>query len=325
MGKKILINYADPSGHRSDCHIQQKLNTLSGHKVGGFDTVINYGRKDIDADFYEKNRSIFAHKKGAGYWIWKPYIIVKTLKTLDEGDYLFYCDTDFHFVQSIDILIETLDKANQNMMIFKHAYNWILLEKHWTKRDLFIAMDCDNEKYTDTHQIQGGIHLWKKSDKSIKIAEEWLELVQNEHLLTNESSILGKPEYDGFVEHRHDQSIFSLICKRHNLIQSDGLYRNNIFRTKKYPYFIITRILRPHKNYSDSSVIYEKEDYIWFKRKLFYLELMKIAQWKLLEYAISKNPEISFRSRFFFFVYLRLCKIYLRLSKPVKRLMLFLK
>ena len=293
--------------------------------MGGFDIVINYGRKDIDSNFYEKNRSIFTHKKGAGYWIWKPYIIVKTLKTLYEGDYLFYCDVDFHFVQSIDILIETLDKSNQNVMIFKHHYSLMLQEKYWTKRDLFIAMDCDNEKYTDTHQIQGGIHLWKKSDKSIKIAEEWLELVQNEHLLTNESSILGKPEYDGFVEHRHDQSIFSLICKRHNLIQSDCLYRNGIFlEQRNYPYFIITRILRPHKTYSDSSVIYEKEDYLWFKRKLFYPKLMKIWHWKLLEYAIYKNHKISFGYDFFF-VYLMLYKVYLRLYKPVKRLMLFLK
>ena len=225
MGKKVLINYADPSAY----HIQQKLNTLSGYTVGGFDTVINYGRKDIDSDFYEKNRSIFAHKRGAGYWIWKPYIIVKTLKTLDEGDYLFYCDVDFYFVESIDILIERLDKTNQNVMIFGNKF----IEKYWTKRDLFIAMDCDNEKYTDTHQIQGGIHLWKKSDKSIKIAEEWLELVQNEHLLTNETSILGKPEYDGFREHRHDQSIFSLICKKHNLIQGNYVVRHYDFLEKK--------------------------------------------------------------------------------------------
>ena len=287
MGKKILINYADSSGNISAYRIQQKLNTLSGYEVGGFDTVINYGRKDIDSDFYEKNRSIFAHKKGAGYWIWKPYIIVKTLKTLDERDYLVYCDVDYYFVESIDILIERLDRTNQNMMIFGNRY----IEKYWTKKDLFIAMDCDNEKYTDTHQIQGGIHLWKKSDKSIKIAEEWLELVQDEHLLTDEPSILGKPEYDGFVEHRHDQSIFSLISKKHNLPIYTSLLHYQIFRIKKYPYFITTRILKP---------------------------------WKLSEHAIYKNHKISFRYEFFL-ICLRLYKVYLRLYKLVKRLMLFLK
>ncbi len=242
---------------------------------------------------------------------------------MDEGDYLFYCDTDFCFVQSIDIVIELLDKINQNVMVFKRPNPWIDREKHWTKRDLFISMDCDNKKYTDTRQIQSGIHLWKKSDKSIKIAKEWLEIIQNEHLVTDGPSILGKPEYDGFASHKHDQSIFSLICKRHNLIQSDCIYVNNIFKKKEYPYVIITRILKGNMEYGDNSVIYEKEDYLWFKRKSFYPELLKLVHWKMLEYGIYKNHKIRFLYGFFF-VYLMLHKAYLRL-KPVKRLIFFLK
>ncbi len=210
-------------------------------------------------------------------------------------------------------MIERLDRTNQNVMIFGNGY----IEKYWTKRDLFIAMDCDNEKYTDTHQIQGGIHLWKKSDKSIKIAEEWLELVQNEHLLTNESSILGKPEHDGFLEHRHDQSIFSLICKKYNLIQSNYLLSDpvkyNISGTEKFRHILIPKIL---KGYHADVIISDNKIYIWFKRK--FRKLRELLRLKTVEYSNYKNHKLSFRSKLFFFVYLMF-------YKSVKRLMLFLK
>ena len=30
--------------------------------------------------------------QGAGFWVWKPFIILKELEHLEEGDYLLYTD-----------------------------------------------------------------------------------------------------------------------------------------------------------------------------------------------------------------------------------------
>lgn len=32
------------------------------------------------------------HFQGAGYWVWKPFIILKELEHLQDGDYLLYTD-----------------------------------------------------------------------------------------------------------------------------------------------------------------------------------------------------------------------------------------
>ena len=69
----ILINYADRGFFKA-----QKLNSESGLEHG-FDRVINYCRKDIDSDFLNKNEYILNKVRGAGYWLWKPYIILNVL------------------------------------------------------------------------------------------------------------------------------------------------------------------------------------------------------------------------------------------------------
>src|SRR5437762_81793 len=108
---KILINYADRKFYES-----QKKNSMTGLNVGGFDKVIQYSRKDIDPEFCNKNKHIINYPKGAGYWIWKPYIILKTLENTKEGDYIFYCDAGSHFVNSIDHLIKQME---QDIMPFE--------------------------------------------------------------------------------------------------------------------------------------------------------------------------------------------------------------
>lgn len=51
-----------------------------------------YEPKDLDTEFREKYKEILSQKRGGGYWIWKPYIIADYLKTMPDGDILFYAD-----------------------------------------------------------------------------------------------------------------------------------------------------------------------------------------------------------------------------------------
>jgi hypothetical protein len=59
---KLLINYANNVFRKS-----QRLNSKTGEKVGFFDEVISYSPRDIEPDFYEKNKQILRQKKGNGY------------------------------------------------------------------------------------------------------------------------------------------------------------------------------------------------------------------------------------------------------------------
>jgi len=70
--------------------------------VGNFDRVIAYGPEDIDNDFKQKHADIFRISRGYGLWLWKPYLIYKTLmKECDAGDLLFYGDGGSFFIRSV--------------------------------------------------------------------------------------------------------------------------------------------------------------------------------------------------------------------------------
>jgi hypothetical protein len=205
---KLLINF----GNRSYYH-SQKINSQSGLLVGGFDQIIQYTPKEIDKTFLEKNQNILSQKRGAGYWLWKPYFIQKALATLQWGDYLFYCDAGAHFIASISPLIEICESSNQDIIVFELE----LLERAWTKRDALVLMDADIPEMIDTPQRIGGYHLWKKTPFSEYLVQEWLNYAQDERIISDCLNQLGQPNYPEFQNHRHDQSILSLLTKRHKI------------------------------------------------------------------------------------------------------------
>lgn len=205
---KVLINFANRFFAKS-----QQLNTRSALAVGGFDKAISYTPKDIDRRFYRENRRILSRVKGAGYWLWKPYFICRTLETLQEDDFLFYCDAGAYFINSIDGLLDTARRTGQDIMPFDVGF----IEKTYTKRDAFRLMNCDAPAYTDTTQRLASFILLRNTRIARNFAAEFLDFARDERILTDMENELGYPNYPGFVAHRHDQSIFSLLTKRYLL------------------------------------------------------------------------------------------------------------
>lgn len=60
-----------------------------------FDKTILYTQNHLknDKQFWKQHSEfIIKNKKGYGYWIWKSYIIKKTMETMKNGDILMYLD-----------------------------------------------------------------------------------------------------------------------------------------------------------------------------------------------------------------------------------------
>ena len=155
----------------------------------------------------------FLKKKGAGFWLWKSYFIKRSLETLNVGDYLFYSDAGAYFVRPADPLFDLIDICKQDVIPFELQ----CLERQYTKRDAFILMNCDQPEFYDTKQRLATFSVWKKSDFSMNFIDQWLSYACDERLITDIDNTCGYPNYDGFIEHRHDQSIFSLLTKIHGL------------------------------------------------------------------------------------------------------------
>jgi hypothetical protein len=64
---------------------------------------------DIDHCFKQKNKHILQQRQH-GYWIWKPYIILKKLLEIDENDILCYNDSklnmeDYNYLENIMVTL----------------------------------------------------------------------------------------------------------------------------------------------------------------------------------------------------------------------------
>ncbi|WGK70117.1 hypothetical protein P0082_04455 [Candidatus Haliotispira prima] len=203
-----MVNYADDRFGK----VQEK-NSRTGMEIGGFRKVVSYSPSDIDKKFYLKNKGILSQKRGNGYWLWKPYVIKKELMKLKEGSYLFYCDSGAYFIDSVTPLIRALQAANKDIMPFELPFK----ESTWTKRDAFVLQACDSPEFTETDQRLASFVLMRKSPLSLQFTEDWLTSAQDERVLTDMDNTCGLPNYLGFMDNRHDQSIFSLLTKKYGM------------------------------------------------------------------------------------------------------------
>lgn len=204
----VAVNYSDWKYKKA-----QKFNSITAIEKGKVDKVISYSPKDIDMEFRKKNASILSQDRGNGFWLWKPYIIKKTLDSLHENDYLIYLDSGAFYMNNVQYLIKKMEKEKQDIMAFELPFK----ERHYSKRDVFICMECDAPQYTDTNQRMATMLIVKKNDWTDRFIEEWLHFAQTEDIITDAKNHKGKYNYNGFVENRHDQSIFSVLSKKYKI------------------------------------------------------------------------------------------------------------
>ena len=210
--KVIAISYSDSKFKR-----QLEINKISALEVGKVDEYYSYMPDDIDENFKNKNYDILSRKRGNGYWLWKPYFILKTLKDkLNDGDYLIYSDAGIYYTNKTSYVINILKENNIDIWLYQLNYK----EKMYTKRDAFILMEADNSSFSETLQYMGGIQIYRKSKLSEQFAEKLLFYSQDKRIITDEPNSKGYQNYDGFIENRHDQTVVSLLYKKYGILNS---------------------------------------------------------------------------------------------------------
>jgi len=177
-----------------------------------FDEVICYCEDDLDSEFREKYKNILSFKRGYGYWIWKPYLILKTLLESKENDIILYMDsTDVPSPLFFNFVINHFKK---NDLFLVESNN---LHCQYTKRDCFILMGCDDEKYHNQYQLEAGIVGFRNTKFNIKLIEEWIRYCSDINIITDLPNNSGLPNYKGFIDHRHDQSILTNLKIKYDL------------------------------------------------------------------------------------------------------------
>jgi hypothetical protein len=187
-----------------------------------FDNIIGLTETDLqhDNEFWAKHEDfINSNPRGYGYWLWKPYIIKKTLESMNNGDVLFYADCGCELNRlGKNRFLELLDMVKMKNLMGTSACSTDL---NYTKMDLIKYLKMENDvDLLSRHHMAATTLLMVKNEKIVNLINEYYETCSNNYHFINDSPSNEK-NFDGFIEHRHDQSIFSLLVKKHNLINYD--------------------------------------------------------------------------------------------------------
>jgi len=208
MGKVYLVTFGSKGSTHdfTNSRIRLKNQAIS---TGWFDDVFAFDNSDICSNNRNMNTS------GAGFGWWKPKIIKMVFDKIDDDDIVLYLDAGFSLNKNeiADVnFLKYVSNCNNGVGFLGFQLGDDVLERQWTKRDLFKFLDCDIPKYTDTPQMASGAFFVKKNKFGIKLIDEFEYLSGIEHLINEYSSYY--ENYDEYINHRHNQSLLSLLIKR---------------------------------------------------------------------------------------------------------------
>jgi hypothetical protein len=207
-------------------HTEQILKLLESVKKYGKEfEIIVFNRSDIDNDFLIKYHSILSLPRGGGYWLWKPYLINKVLKLINENDIIFYLDSQYYFTENFTNLYQEY-MQNNDILIWKNKPNdLIYYMKNWCKMDVIQKYKIYDKVFKENiEDCWAGAIIIRKTNNTQKYMKEWLEMCCIFEDITDYPSIEKNDQQ--YREHRHDQSLLSIVINKYNI--------KTLYFTKKY-------------------------------------------------------------------------------------------
>lgn len=186
--------------------------------------VNHYSSENLSAEFYEFNKEILDQKRGAGYWLWKPYIIYKAMIEMADNDLLIYSDAGVEFMQPVKYII---DRMEEDIFFFTNGFPQV----EWCKGDVLnnilgwgfkktetdcgqhISIDLSINEYKEQKQVQASVIFFRVNQKTKDFVKEWLLYCQMPGFIDDSPSKF--PNYPTFAEHRHDQAILTCLQIKH--------------------------------------------------------------------------------------------------------------
>jgi hypothetical protein len=215
---------------------------IEAESINIFDKVLIYTDKDLIQfkDFWEKHKNfILNNYRGHGYWIWKSYLTLKTLESMNDNDILVYADAGCTINKDgVNRLKEYFNIVNENDN-GNISFEMEFIEKEWTKMDIFNYFDMNNNIVLNSGQLNATAFILRKCSNTVFIVNEWYNAMNNYNLIDDSQSILKND--DSFQENRHDQSIFSLIRKKYGTTKISDETSRYIWSPEKIKEFPINK------------------------------------------------------------------------------------
>lgn len=184
---------------------------------GVFRSIFCYSEKDLEAAFLEEHKDWFRQthtpgkyqsSNGYGFYIWKPQIILQALAECQENEVLVYADCGCTLNrEGLSKLQTYIREASETSLV---SFQLPHVEKTWTKGHV---LDLFSPEFRETGQFLSGIFLLKNCERIRTLIQQWKTLMSTYCNADNSPS--KTPNDASFREHRHDQSVFSLLRKEY--------------------------------------------------------------------------------------------------------------
>jgi len=167
----------------------------------------------FETSLYRENKKFFhKNRRGFGLWTWKPLLIKEALALHQKCDYVVYFDMGC----DLNINALSLEKINEYLNLTKlrdgFAFELPLKEVDWTAKSV---LEHFSATQSSKNQVSASVLFLRNTKRINSFLGEWLSsMSERDFLLT-----IGKTEGSSqeASNHRHDQSILSLLWHRENL------------------------------------------------------------------------------------------------------------
>jgi hypothetical protein len=169
-----------------------------------------------------------ANPHGWGYWLWKPFLVRSYMDRMKDGEALIYFDAGCEILpQNKEQLSSLLDCLNSNdHMVWNYAEYPIFNVVFWTKQNLLdrVAQEFGLINQLTIPKVWAGSFGFVKTTMNLSLADDWFRLAKADNYSLLDDTPASTPERYLFIEHRHDQSILSILVAAYGIERCGSAY-----------------------------------------------------------------------------------------------------
>jgi len=224
--RRILVGFADSRLWSSARRLARQ-----GATMDAYDRINILNEYDLDRTFRHRYRDrLRLGSRGFGYWVWKPEVLRQVMASCEEGDLIHYVDVGCHLNPGgrdrLESYFALVERAPSGVLAFElrlplghDASRWHgqlpedLCERCWTKGDLLDHFGVrDRPDIVESPQVTATHVLLRCSAPARALLDAWAAVWATDFALADDSPSRSA-NLRGFIDHRHDQSAFSIVAK----------------------------------------------------------------------------------------------------------------
>lgn len=163
----------------------------------------------LSSKYYEISRKVLDMPQFAGAF--KAIILTEAIERMNDGDILFWSDSNHVFKNNAQPLI---DFSVSNNMFIHTTTNVVYPNKDWTFRDMFVGMECDEDRYWNAPQMQVSVMCFCKTAFTMMFMQELLKYSLDYDVMVGNHKY---EDFPSFRAHRREQSVISILVEKYKI------------------------------------------------------------------------------------------------------------